>query len=93
MIILSMLSAFALESATPSHVPPVIDMHMHAWTLDEFGGESVRVVLEEGLADAAPVNVHPLRNTATVGLAGADILRLLRHWRHDPQVAEVPVAG
>ena len=52
---------------------------------------SVRVVLEEGLAAATRVNVHPLRNTATIGLAGADLLRLLRHWGHAPQVAGIPV--
>ncbi len=52
---------------------------------------SVTVVLEAGLAEAERVNVHPLRNTATVGLAGADILRLLRHWGHEPVVAEIPV--
>ena len=51
---------------------------------------SVRVVLEEGLAAAARVNVHPLRNTATIGLAGSDIQRLLRHWGHAPLVAEIP---
>lgn len=52
---------------------------------------SVAVVLEEGLAAAERVNVHPLRNTATIGLAGADILRLLRHWGHAPLVASIPV--
>jgi Ala-tRNA(Pro) deacylase len=52
---------------------------------------SVAVVLEEGLAAAERVNVHPLRNTATLGLAGADILRLLRHWGHAPLVAAIPV--
>ena len=52
---------------------------------------SVTVVLEEGLAAAAHVNVHPLRNTATIGLAGADILRLLTHWGHAPRVAAIPV--
>src|SRR6476661_445438 len=41
---------------------------------------SVAVVLEEGLAAGIRVNVHPLRNTATVGLAGADILHMLVHW-------------
>ena len=40
--------------------------------------DSVTVVLEEGLAAAERVNVHPLRNTATMSLAGADILRLIR---------------
>lgn len=52
---------------------------------------SVTVVLDAGLAEAALVNVHPLRNTATVGLAGADILRLLRRWGHAPVAAQIPV--
>lgn len=51
---------------------------------------SVTVVLERGLATAERVNVHPLRNTATVSLPGPDILRLARHWGHDPQVANIP---
>lgn len=54
---------------------------------------SVTVVLEQGLAAAARINVHPLRNTATWGIAGADVLRLLRHWGHDPLVAAIPAAG
>lgn len=41
MTVLSMLGALALQSATVPQAPPIIDMHMHAWTLDEFGGESV----------------------------------------------------
>lgn len=53
---------------------------------------SVTVVIDEGLAAAPRVNIHPLRNTATLGLAGADILRLLRHWGHAPLVAAIPVA-
>lgn len=51
---------------------------------------SVTVVLEEGLAVADRVNVHPLRNTATISLSGPDILRLLRHWGHAPRVAGIP---
>lgn len=51
---------------------------------------SVTVVLDASLAEAERVNVHPLRNTGTLGLGGAAILRLLRHWGHDPQVAAVP---
>lgn len=53
---------------------------------------SVTVVLEEGLAAAERVNVHPLRNTGTLGLAGEDILRLLRHWGHQPVEAAIPLA-
>ena len=52
---------------------------------------AIAVVLDEGLAQAEIVNVHPLRNTATIGLSGADLLRLLVHWGHAPQVADIPV--
>lgn len=54
---------------------------------------SVCAVLDAGLAQAVRVNVHPLRNNATIGLAGADILRLLRHWGHEPMAAQIPIAG
>lgn len=52
---------------------------------------SITVVLDAGLAAAATVNVHPLRNTATIGLPGATILDLLRHWGHRPLVVPIPV--
>ena len=52
---------------------------------------SITVVLDEGLAAAETVNVHPLRNTGTLGLSGATILDLLRHWGHRPLVASIPV--
>ena len=54
---------------------------------------SVTAVLDEGLARAERINVHPLRNTGTLGLAGADALRLLHHWGHDPRVARIPTAS
>ncbi|MCJ2188545.1 prolyl-tRNA synthetase associated domain-containing protein [Novosphingobium beihaiensis] len=50
----------------------------------------VRVVLDKALADAASVNVHPLRNTATVGLSGQDLQRALAHWNHPAVLAEIP---
>ena len=53
--------------------------------------KSIMVVLDAALAAADPVNVHPLRNTATLGLSGAAILDLLRHWGHAPIVAAIPV--
>ena len=52
---------------------------------------SITVVIDAALADAGRVNVHPLRNTATLGLSGAGILRLLRHWGHEPGIAPIPV--
>jgi Ala-tRNA(Pro) deacylase len=50
----------------------------------------VTVVIDARLVAAGTVNVHPLRNTATVGLAAGDLLRLLGAWGHEPQVVEVP---
>lgn len=52
---------------------------------------SVTVVLDASLAEAERLNVHPLRNTATIGLSGADALRLLRHWGHEPIIAAIPM--
>ena len=51
---------------------------------------SITVVLDRSLAEAGRINVHPLRNTATIGLSGADTLRLLEHWGHAPIVADIP---
>lgn len=53
---------------------------------------SVTVVLDAALAAAERINVHPLRNTGTLGLAGKDVLELLRHWGHEPVVAAIPTA-
>jgi len=52
---------------------------------------SITVVFDAGLAAAERVNVHPLRNTGTLGLSGAAILDLLGHWGHSPRIATIPV--
>ncbi|MXO75155.1 prolyl-tRNA synthetase associated domain-containing protein [Altererythrobacter aerius] len=72
-----------LLGITPGSVTPLA-------MIDAAPG-SVTVVLEHGLAAAPRINVHPLRNTGTLGLAGADVLRLLRHWGHAPLVAAIPI--
>ena len=50
----------------------------------------VRVVLDEDLAGADMVYVHPPRNTATIGLSGTDLLRALNHYKHQPTIAVIP---
>jgi Ala-tRNA(Pro) deacylase len=50
----------------------------------------VTIVLDRGLAEADTVNVHPLRNTATIGLSGAELVRALVHWEHPPVIVSVP---
>lgn len=52
--------------------------------------DSIRLVLDAPLAVPDPVGVHPLRNTATVTLAGTDILKLAEHWGHQTMVADIP---
>lgn len=51
---------------------------------------AVTIVLDATLAAAARVNCHPLRNTATLGLSGADLVRALTHWGHPPVIIDVP---
>lgn len=51
---------------------------------------AVTIVLDATLAAAERVNCHPLRNTATLGLSGADLVRALTHWGHPPVIIDVP---
>jgi len=51
----------------------------------------VTVVLDESLTGSEQINVHPLRNTATIGMDGTDLVRLLKSWDHDPVVVKIPV--
>lgn len=72
-----------LIGITPGSVTPLAMINA------EPGG--LTCILDASLANAPQVNVHPLRNTATIGLSGADILALLRHWGHEPQTAAIPI--
>jgi Ala-tRNA(Pro) deacylase len=51
----------------------------------------VSVVLDAALAGEALIKLHPLVNTATIALAGADAVRFLIHHGHPPLV--VALAG
>jgi Ala-tRNA(Pro) deacylase len=57
---------------------------------DEAG--EVRVAIDERLLRSDRINVHPMRNTATIGLSSANLFRLLEHWRHEPLTARIPAA-
>lgn len=52
--------------------------------------DGITLVLDADLAVSDPVGVHPLRNTATVVLAGTDIVRLAQDWGHKPVTATIP---
>jgi Ala-tRNA(Pro) deacylase len=51
---------------------------------------AVKVVIDQRLAEAAVVNVHPLRNTATLGISGSDLVKFLAAHGHEPQVVLLP---
>jgi Ala-tRNA(Pro) deacylase len=72
----------ALIGLTPGSVTPLGAIN------DSTG--AVTIVLDKAIAAAWSVNVHPLRNTATIGLPGADLVRALAAWGHDPVIIAVP---
>lgn len=50
----------------------------------------VRVVIDKRLVGADIVNVHPLRNTATLSMRGADLFGFLKLRGHDPLAVMIP---
>jgi Ala-tRNA(Pro) deacylase len=71
-----------LLGITPGSVTPLA-------AINDATGEVV-VVLHAGLLNAVRINVHPLRNSATIGLAPNELQKLLRHWDHAPAIADIP---
>jgi len=53
-------------------------------------GDAVSFVLDESFLQAEFINCHPLRNSATLGLAPDDLVRALTFWRHPPQISNIP---
>ena len=52
--------------------------------------DAVKIVIDRRLMEAGTVNVHPLRNTATLGLSGPDLVAFLAGINHAPIVALLP---
>lgn len=71
-----------LIGVTPGSVTPLAMINAQAG--------AITLVLDAALAVDQPVGVHPLRNTATMTLAGTDILAAARGWGHDPRVVDLP---
>jgi Ala-tRNA(Pro) deacylase len=57
--------------------------------MNDVGGR-VRLVLDAGMLEQAPLNFHPLRNDRTTAIAAADLLRFVRDCGHEPVVLEIP---
>ncbi len=51
---------------------------------------AVKFVIDARLAQAERVNVHPLRNTASLGLSGAALVAFMASTGHQPIIALLP---
>lgn len=71
-----------LLGVTPGSVTPLA-------AINDAAG-LVTIVLDRTAADASVFNVHPLRNTATLSLSGAELVRALTAWNHPPHIVTVP---
>ncbi len=52
-------------------------------------GGAVTLVLDAGLLERDPVNVHPLTNDRTMALASADLIRFAEAVGHPPQIVDL----
>ncbi|MGK5043383.1 prolyl-tRNA synthetase associated domain-containing protein [Janthinobacterium sp. GB1R12] len=52
--------------------------------------QAVELVLDQAVWDAGHIQAHPLRNTATVALSHATLVRFLAHTGHVPRIVAVP---
>lgn len=50
----------------------------------------VRVVLDEDMLKASPVNFHPMRNDRTSAIAPGDLVRFVKSCGHEPVIAAIP---
>jgi Ala-tRNA(Pro) deacylase len=51
---------------------------------------AVKIVIDVRLSDAQCVNIHPLRNTATLGINSAGLIKFLSHHKHVPLITMLP---
>lgn len=66
---------------TPGSVTPLA-------AFNDVHGE-VKVVIDARLATQTCVNVHPLRNTATISLSGQKLIEFLEQHQHTPLIVEL----
>lgn len=69
-------------SVTPGSVTPLA-------AFNDVGG-SVKIVIDARLAAAGCVNVHPLRNSATLSLSGQNLINFLTQHGHRPIIVDIP---
>lgn len=53
----------------------------------------VRIMLDKYMMHGERMNVHPLDNAMTVGLAPADLIRFIEHAGHKPEIVDLTAAA
>jgi Ala-tRNA(Pro) deacylase len=71
-----------LLGVTPGSVTPLA-------AFNDIQGE-VKVVIDSRLLEFDCVNIHPLRNTATLGLSGSGLIAFLTAHDHAPLITTLP---
>lgn len=71
-----------LLGVTPGSVTPLAAIN--------DADHNVTVIIDSRLAASNRVNVHPLRNTATIGMAGADLVAFLQANGHGVAIVDLP---
>ncbi len=89
----SVIGAKKVSFGKPDHMMRLLGISPGSVTplaaLNDTTG-TVKFVIDDRLAAAECINVHPLRNTATISLSGSGLMSFLVGTGHAPVVVAVP---
>lgn len=88
-----LLPASKLSMASPERLLQHLGItpgSVSLFALIHDGAQAVELVLDQAVWDAGHLQAHPLRNTATVALSHATLVRFLAHTGHVPRIVTVP---
>jgi Ala-tRNA(Pro) deacylase len=88
-----LLPASKLSMASPERLLQHLGIapgSVSLFALIHDGAQAVELVLDQAVWDADHIQAHPLRNTATVALSHATLVRFLTHTGHVPRIVTVP---
>lgn len=91
-----LLPASKLSMASPERLLQHLGItpgSVSLFALIHDSAQAVELVLDQAVWEADSVQAHPLRNTATVALSHATLVRFLAHTGYVPRVLSVPGTG
>ncbi|PLY41132.1 hypothetical protein CSZ94_17645 [Janthinobacterium sp. ROICE36] len=88
-----LLPASKLSMASPERLLQHLGItpgSVSLFALIHDSAQVVELVLDQAVWEASHLQVHPLRNTATVALSPAALLSFIAHTGHVPHIVTVP---